>query len=390
MNKENKEAKESKENMVNEEIEKNEPIEINGNTEKNEESKKDWGSEKGELDVIEAKPEKNIINIINKIKEKVLKGIEKLNGLRAKKIKEIKETKNLNELTRISQNKTAALVLASLGAFVFVGWFFIHSKEPADSKEKTDNTQQNVRMDGAADSQFNQDSSQKALEEQQREIKTLNEKLTDIGDQMDFLHKTFDERNNEEIGNNKVAVQDLQAKVEVLETALKLKKSGSLSPRAGSDPEMKSSSRGITTISFSYGNHNLDSNTATGSNNNTSADTNVAPNINTNISTNMNIKPKTVKDYVPPGTFAKAVLLSGADTNAGVHGQTDTAPITMRILDNGTLPNGSHSSLKGCFITAAAYGDASSERGQIRLQRLRLCPKTRGVCFRYTSRGDNQ
>ncbi len=75
-------------------------------------------------------------------------------------------------------------------------------------------------------------------------------------------------------------------------------------------------------------------------------------------------------NYVPPGTFAQAVLLSGADANAGVSGQTDTVPVAMRILNNGTLPNGKHSSLKGCFVTAAVYGDASSERGQIRLQRL--------------------
>ena len=72
-------------------------------------------------------------------------------------------------------------------------------------------------------------------------------------------------------------------------------------------------------------------------------------------------------------------MLSGADTNAGVHGQTDTIPIIMRILDNGTLPNGEHSSLKGCFVTAAAYGDASSERGQIRLQHLSCVKKSSGL-----------
>ena len=72
-------------------------------------------------------------------------------------------------------------------------------------------------------------------------------------------------------------------------------------------------------------------------------------------------------------------MLSGADTNAGVHGQGDTTPITMRILDNGTLPNGEHSSLKGCFVTAAAYGDASNERGQIRLQRLSCTRKNKYI-----------
>ena len=87
---------------------------------------------------------------------------------------------------------------------------------------------------------------------------------------------------------------------------------------------------------------------------------------------------RTAKNYVPSGTFAQAVLLSGADTNAGVNGQSDTTPITMKILDDGTLPNGEQSSLQGCLVTAAAYGDASSERGHIRLQRLACVRKPGG------------
>lgn len=73
---------------------------------------------------------------------------------------------------------------------------------------------------------------------------------------------------------------------------------------------------------------------------------------------------------VPSGTFAKAVLLSGADANASVNGEKNTDPMLLRILDNGTLPNGHHSTLKGCFVTASIYGDISSERGQIRTELL--------------------
>lgn len=79
---------------------------------------------------------------------------------------------------------------------------------------------------------------------------------------------------------------------------------------------------------------------------------------------------KTSRTYVPAGTFARGVLLEGADANASVNGQSDTVGILVRILENGTLPNGHHSHLKGCFVLASIYGDISSERGEARLTRV--------------------
>lgn len=76
------------------------------------------------------------------------------------------------------------------------------------------------------------------------------------------------------------------------------------------------------------------------------------------------------KFIVTAGTFARAVLLSGADADASVNGQSNTDPILLRLLDDGVMPNGKHAHLKGCFVIASVYGDISSERGQIRTQRL--------------------
>lgn len=77
-----------------------------------------------------------------------------------------------------------------------------------------------------------------------------------------------------------------------------------------------------------------------------------------------------ITNHVTAGTYARAVLLSGADTNAGVNSQTNSIPVNLRFVSQGTLPNGYHSSLKGCFALAAARGSVSSERGEIRLNRL--------------------
>ncbi len=74
--------------------------------------------------------------------------------------------------------------------------------------------------------------------------------------------------------------------------------------------------------------------------------------------------------YVPSGTFAKAVMIGGADASAAVNSSVNPVPMLFRIVANGTLPNRKKSHLKDCVVTAAAVGDISSERGLIRLERL--------------------
>lgn len=86
---------------------------------------------------------------------------------------------------------------------------------------------------------------------------------------------------------------------------------------------------------------------------------------------------KTAKNYVPAGTFVKAIMLGGADVAAGAMSQSDPMPMLFRILDNGTLPNYRQSSLKNCIVTAAVIGDISSETGKIRLERI-SCTRPNG------------
>lgn len=95
---------------------------------------------------------------------------------------------------------------------------------------------------------------------------------------------------------------------------------------------------------------------------------------------------KTVANYVPAGTFVTGVLLEGADANASVNGQSDTVGILVRLLDEGTLPNGHHSHLRGCFVLASLYGDISSERGEARLTTL-SCTRADGSVLERPVRG---
>lgn len=94
----------------------------------------------------------------------------------------------------------------------------------------------------------------------------------------------------------------------------------------------------------------------------------------------LSIPKKNIHDYVPSGTFVKAVALGGADASAAVNAQSNPQPMLFRIIEEGTMPNNKKSRLKGCLATAAVVGDISSERGLIRLETLSCIePRTNKV-----------
>ncbi|WP_438403881.1 TrbI/VirB10 family protein, partial [Aeromonas veronii] len=70
--------------------------------------------------------------------------------------------------------------------------------------------------------------------------------------------------------------------------------------------------------------------------------------------------------YIPSGSFAKAIVIEGADTNAAVTGQQNTAPMQLRLIGHVQMPNDHEYDLTGCFVTLEAWGDVSSERAIVR------------------------
>jgi conjugal transfer pilus assembly protein TraB len=79
---------------------------------------------------------------------------------------------------------------------------------------------------------------------------------------------------------------------------------------------------------------------------------------------------RNVRDFLPAGAFAKAVLLSGLDAPTGGLAKTNPQPVLMRLVDHGTLPNRFRSRVRECFVTAAGFGDLASERAYLRLEKL--------------------
>ena len=74
--------------------------------------------------------------------------------------------------------------------------------------------------------------------------------------------------------------------------------------------------------------------------------------------------------YIPSGSFAKSLLIEGADANASVTGNESTVPMQIRLTGRVEMPNSKTYDLTGCFIGLEAWGDVSSERAIVRTRNI--------------------
>lgn len=77
-----------------------------------------------------------------------------------------------------------------------------------------------------------------------------------------------------------------------------------------------------------------------------------------------------VGEYLPAGSFVKAIILGGLDAPAGVTAQSDPRPALLRLVDLSVLPNKARHNIKDCHVIVAGFGDVSSERVYLRTERL--------------------
>ncbi|EGZ3991953.1 conjugal transfer protein TraB [Salmonella enterica subsp. enterica serovar Giza] len=70
--------------------------------------------------------------------------------------------------------------------------------------------------------------------------------------------------------------------------------------------------------------------------------------------------------WISSGSFAEAIVVEGADANASVTGDKNTAPMQLRLTGKVQMPNDEEFDLTGCFVTLEAWGDVSSERAIVR------------------------
>ncbi len=80
------------------------------------------------------------------------------------------------------------------------------------------------------------------------------------------------------------------------------------------------------------------------------------------------------KDYLPAGSYAQAVIISGVDASVGINSQTDPRPILFRVTSKAISAAKNNikqeTDITGCIVTGAAYGDLSSEKIFARLLKM--------------------
>ena len=87
---------------------------------------------------------------------------------------------------------------------------------------------------------------------------------------------------------------------------------------------------------------------------------------------------KPLSTWLPAGSHAEAVVLSGVDASAGISSQGDPRPVLLRLTGPAwtAAPSASEDAaalsvdLAGCTVTGAAHGDLSSEKVYARLRTL--------------------
>ncbi len=96
---------------------------------------------------------------------------------------------------------------------------------------------------------------------------------------------------------------------------------------------------------------------------------------------------KSTDNTIPAGAFAKAIMLGGVDASTAIQASSDPRPILLRLTDHGTLPRRFRSDLEGCHVLAACYGDISSERVFMRLEKLSCVERKTGEVMQMNIQG---
>jgi len=89
------------------------------------------------------------------------------------------------------------------------------------------------------------------------------------------------------------------------------------------------------------------------------------------------------KDNILPGSFAKVILLTGAEVPTSGGGSVGPVPVLLRVISDDRLPNFFKTNIQNCFMLGQATGSLSSGRAYIRLSKL-SCVSKNGVAISKT------
>jgi conjugal transfer pilus assembly protein TraB len=194
------------------------------------------------------------------------------------------------------------------------------------------------------------------MERAQNELKEVKQNTNELKQKMEKIQNFDESKSNESDPKYQALQQQIQALQKIVDG---LSEKSSSNPMSGGN---QYKGQVFSTVSGAQ----IQQNQVT-TNESFGIDTDV---INLKPKAGMELPTKNPDSFVPAGTFAEAIMLGAADASAGVNSQSKPIPMLFRIIADGTLPNHKKSHLKNCVAIGAVTGDISSERGEIRVERL--------------------
>lgn len=76
------------------------------------------------------------------------------------------------------------------------------------------------------------------------------------------------------------------------------------------------------------------------------------------------------KVEIPSGSFMGGIILSGIDAPTGGKAKTSPHPVLIKVTNMARLPNKFKANLKECHVLGSGYGDLSSERAFVRIEKI--------------------
>lgn len=272
----------------------------------------------------------------------------------------------LNKIVKGRQIKTLIFVVGGICIMLAIIILLLvngHSKKPKTTKN-------NVDLTGIVDESFTEEATDNALTSQQTELESLKKQISELSAHM----KTMNEEHQKALEMQKEEIASTLSNLAIeKEEKAKLQEQQSSIP-----PELKSTvntAQRFTQNTYAFNTQNPST---------TLGAMDGLPRIHT-----VSFRPKHRKrrvrrytdylnpvHYVPSNTSVRAVVLGGADADASVNGQSKNNGVMLfKFLEDGTLPNGKRSRLRGCRVSANSYGDISSERAFATLYRLSCAHK---------------
>ena len=264
---------------------------------------------------------------------------------------------NANKLAKKEQLKHAAVLLCVLGACY--GFYLTSSAERKKPELETP-----AHFDGVFNSKFNQDSDEALIKQQQAQIDSLKELVTQkvqnkevisiaenednkalietIQKQLSELHKD-NKKMKEQLQVALLASQQASLAKVVTRPPTREEMEEKLAEKRRLDRKMLSKS-GLETVHF-------------------------------NRRKRARLEERTPRNYVWAGTFAEGVLLTGILGDAGINGSKNMGTALIRLTSGGIMPNNQRSHLEDCSALVSTYGDLSGSSVILHLETLSCAGK---------------